>query len=162
MSMAVAVIMGMVVVMVSVFTMAVAQRSPRAIGPAFGLKRTFGFGHFGPQAFKHPLQNMISADHDPVVFNARRRVAVADMPCKPREVAARDMIKRLGCGGDTDPAAIVQNKGIAFFKAAGFGQIHQKGAPRPADQAAATQKAPFVIQGNVIRGLAGFDRLGAW
>ena len=144
--------------------MGVGMGAAMAIGAAFGGKWQGGRGGCGAQMGQHMRNHRIALNNQPVGLDLAGRVAVANMPCQPRQGRACDQ-QHLLCGGaHHHMGAIGQGQDIALIQRCCLRQIYQKRATLIGDQPLAAQKPRVVIQCHALgicgRSAALLHRLG--
>jgi hypothetical protein len=119
-------VMVMVMMMAMIGIRGMRMRLPMPISAALGFEYRVDRMKRGAEIHQHVLQHVIAADAQRLSDNLHLCVAVAEMPCEPRErgrVGRGYFDQRFRFSFDTHDGAIVEHKAVAILQADGFGQI---------------------------------------
>ncbi len=70
------------------------------------------------------MHDMVTLDQEPACFNLAGGVAIADMPCKARQIPSRNLKQVFLSGFDLDQPLCVQFQRIALIERNGLAQVH--------------------------------------
>lgn len=125
---------GVSVLMLSmvVVVIVVAVHPAVAIGAAFGMEGGVDGHDIGAELDEHVLDDVITADAQPVAEQFGRQVPVAEMPGEAQQMRAvlgADLDQSLGRRLDRDDASVLEQQAVPLLQRHGLGQVEQELRP---------------------------------
>ena len=94
----------------------------------------------------HVFDHVVALDQEAGGFDLTRRVAIAYMPRKPKEIGPSDLAQCFGLCADFYKPTVREPKDHTLIKADGFVKIDKERVPAIRGQAFAAYEAAVVVQ----------------